>query len=86
MKLKEFADGNFEFDENGREFSKRVENSVVKVENCLLPAISPFPTVISKDLCCRHIKEGLFSSPEHNVLRVSYCDRSMSGVRPSIHP
>ena len=44
MKLKEFADGNFEFDENGREFSKRVENSVVKVENCLLPAISPFPT------------------------------------------
>ena len=28
----------------------------------------------------------LFSSPEHNVLRVSYCDRSMSDVRPSVWP
>ena len=24
--------------------------------NCWLPAISPFPTVFSKDLYCRHIK------------------------------
>ena len=24
------------------------------------------------------------SSPEHNVLRVSYCDRSLSGVLPSV--
>ena len=28
----------------------------------------------------------LFSSPEHNVLRMSYCDRSLSGVRPSVCP
>ena len=27
-KLKEFADDNFEFDENGGHFSKRVENTV----------------------------------------------------------
>ena len=27
-----------------------------------------------------------FSSPEHIVLRVSYCDRSLSGVRPSVCP
>ena len=27
----------------------------------------------------------LFSSPEHIVLRVSYCDRSLSGVRPSVN-
>ena len=27
-----------------------------------------------------------FSSPEHKVLRGSYCDRSSSGVRPSICP
>ena len=26
------------------------------------------------------------SSPEHNVLRVSYCDRSMYGVCPFVHP
>ena len=28
----------------------------------------------------------VFSSPEHNVLRGSYCDRSSSGVRPSVCP
>ena len=27
--------------------------------NCLLQAISPFPTVFSKDLYCRQIKQGL---------------------------
>ena len=29
-KFKEFADDNFELDENGREFSNRVENTVGK--------------------------------------------------------
>ena len=33
---------------------------------------------------CRSIP--VFSSPEHNVLRGSYCDRSSSGVRPSVCP
>ena len=31
-RVKEFADNNFEFDENGRKFYKRVENSVGKKE------------------------------------------------------
>ena len=31
-KLKEFADDNFNFDENSRKFSKRVENTVGKGE------------------------------------------------------
>ena len=31
-KLKEFADINFKFDENGRNFSKRVQNTVGKGE------------------------------------------------------
>ena len=31
-KLKEFADDNFEFDKNGREFSKQVENMAGKGE------------------------------------------------------
>ena len=40
-KLKEFADNNFIFDENGRKFSKRVEKTVGKGEiarykQCLL--------------------------------------------------
>ena len=29
-----------------------------KRKNCLLQAISTFPTVFSKDLCCRHVKNG----------------------------
>ena len=48
-KLKEFADDNFKFDENGRKLSKQVENCG-KRRNCLLRAISPFPTMLSKGL------------------------------------
>ena len=55
-KLKEFADDNFKFDENGRDFSIRVQNCVGKRTNCLLDAISPFPTVFSKEFFCRHVK------------------------------
>ena len=50
--MKEFADDNFESDENGRKFPKRIENTVEKGEI----AISPFPTVFSEDLYCRHVK------------------------------
>ena len=32
FKLKEFEDNNIKFDENGRKFSKRVENAVGKGE------------------------------------------------------
>ena len=53
-KLKGFADNNFKLNENGRKFSEWEENT----------AISPFPTVFSKDLYCRHVKTrvclGLF--------------------------
>ena len=54
--MKEFADDNFEFDENGGTFFKRIENTVGKRIKCLFRTISPFPTVFSKDLYCRHIK------------------------------
>ena len=47
-KLKGFADDNFEFDENGRKFSKRVEKHCGERRYCLLQAISPFPTMFSK--------------------------------------
>ena len=46
--LKKFEDNKFGFDENGREFSDRVENT--------LRAISSFPAVFSKDLYCIHVK------------------------------
>ena len=52
-KLKEIADNNFKFDENGGEFPKRIENTVGKAEiacYCSLRTISPFHTVFSIDL------------------------------------
>ena len=55
-KLVEFADDNFKLDENGGKFSKKVQNTVGKGKNCSLRAISPFPTVFSKDLYCGHLK------------------------------
>ena len=54
-KLKEFADDNSEFDENGRKFSTWVENTG-KRKNCLLWAISPIPAEFSKDLYHRQVK------------------------------
>ena len=53
-KLKEFADDYFKLDENGKKFSKLVENNVGKGE--IARAISPFPAVFSKGLYCRHVK------------------------------
>ena len=51
-KLKEFADDNFEFHENGRELTRWVEKYCGKRRNCSLRAISPIPTVFSKDFYC----------------------------------
>ena len=46
-KLKEFADDNFRFDENGRKFSKRVENTVGKGEIARYEQFLLFPQ------CCQ---------------------------------
>ena len=54
-KLKEFADNNFNFDENSRKFSKRVENTVGKVKIARYKQFLLFP-VFSKGLYCRHVK------------------------------
>ena len=53
---KEFADNNFKFDENGRLFSKWLENTEGKGEICSLRAVSPFATVFSNDLYSRCVK------------------------------
>ena len=56
-KLKEIADDNFKFDENGRKLSKRVENAVGKKEKLLVTSnFSFFPTVFSKSLFPRGVK------------------------------
>ena len=54
-KLKEFADDNSKFDENGKKLSKRVENTVGKGEIARYEQFLLFP-VFSKDLYCRHVK------------------------------
>ena len=56
-KVKEFADNNFKFDENGRKFFKTGRKHCRKRRNCLLRAIFPFPTVFSKDFTA---DQGLF--------------------------
>ena len=59
-KLKELADDNSKFDENGRKLSKRVENTVWKGEIARYEQFLLFP-VFSKDFYCRHVKnQGLF--------------------------
>ena len=55
-KLKKLADNNFKLNENARKFSKQAENTVGKGEIAHYEQISPFPTVFSKDLYCRHVK------------------------------
>ena len=47
---------NFKFYQNGRNFFKRVVNTVGKRRNCSLRAISPFHAVFLKDLYCRDVK------------------------------
>ena len=47
-RLKDFADDNFKFDENGRKFSKRVENTVGKGEIACYVQFLLFPVCFQK--------------------------------------
>ena len=47
-KLKEFADDNFKFDENGRKLSKQVENTVGKGEIACYEQFILFPQCFQK--------------------------------------
>ena len=47
-KLKDFADNNFKFDENGRKFFKQVENTVGKVEIARHEQFLLFPQCFQK--------------------------------------
>ena len=55
-KLKEFADDKFKFDEKWQKLFQMVRKHCEKRRNCSLRAISPFPTVFSKELYYRHVK------------------------------
>ena len=49
FKLKEFADDNLKFDENGRKFSKRIENTVRKGEIARYEQFLLFPQCFQKN-------------------------------------
>ena len=53
-KLKEFADNNFKFDENGRKLSKQVENTVGKREIARYEQFLLFPQCFQK-ACCQKV-------------------------------
>ena len=57
--LKEFADDNLEFDENGRKFSKRVENSEGKREIACHEQFLLFPQCFQKTCTAGALKPGL---------------------------
>ena len=67
--MREFADENFRFDEIAKSLQTGRKPYWTR-RNFLLQAISPYPTVFSKDLCCRHVKTGLVWE------RVNYTDTS----------
>ena len=54
--LKDFADNNFKFDENGRKLSKPVENTVGKGEIARYEQFLLFPQCFSKGLFPRGVK------------------------------
>ena len=59
--LKEFADDNFRFDENGRKFYKRVENTCEKNEKLLVTSNFSFSHSVLKGLVLQtRNKQGLF--------------------------
>ena len=58
-KLKEFADNNFKFNENGRELPKRVENAVGKGEIARYEQFLPYPQCFQKTCTAEMQKEGL---------------------------
>ena len=67
--MKEFADDNFKFDENGRKFSKRIENIVGKGENPRYKQFLLFPQCLANLL---HVKQPVYcniTAKSHEISR-----------------
>ena len=58
--MKEFADDHFKFDENGRKFFKRVENTVVNGEIARYEQFLLFPQCFQKCVLQTREYQGLF--------------------------
>ena len=87
--LKEFADDNFKFDENGRKLSKRVENTVGKGEIARYEQFLLFPQCFLKRLVSQGRQSvslcgnGLKIKPKHVAVIVAFVENnaSMSSIR-----
>ena len=72
--------------ENGFKFSK---SKTKCMHFCNLRGVHADPELFLDETKIKVVPEfrflaTIFSSPEHNVLRMSYCDRLLSGVCPSV--
>ena len=72
-KLKEFADNNFRFDGNGRKLSKRVENTVGKVE------IARYEQFL---LCPQCFQKACFPGESKGVIVWEWVKTGSSGFPP----
>ena len=70
-KLKEFADDNFKVDENGRKFSKWIENTVGKGEIARCEQFLLFPPCFQKVCTADIFKIGLVWERVKNASRLS---------------
>ena len=71
-KLKEFSDDNFTFNENGRMFSKRLENTYGKGEIDLISNFSFFHSVFKGHLLHTCKNQGLFEKGSRGHLLRGY--------------
>ena len=78
-KLKELADDNFKFDENGRKFSKRVENTVGKGEIARYEQFLLFPQCFQKTCNADTWKPGLFGKGLRKQGHWKRCGRPSHG-------
>ena len=95
FKLKEFADDNFKFDENGRKFSKGEENTVGKGEIArheqFLLSPPPPPSVFMRLVLQTRKNQGLFGKGLNTILNNCIGEKNLVrsvvmvlALRPSI--
>ena len=70
-KLKQFLDDNFTFDENGRKFTKWIENTVEKGEIACYEQFSFSHNVFKKLVLETHKNQGLFGTGLNTTLLVN---------------
>ena len=67
--MKEFAEDNFEFNENGIKFCKKMENIVEKVEIARYEQFLLFPQCFQKTCTADTLKRGLLLERVNKIVR-----------------